>query len=244
MSETILDVCDLSVERSGKVVIRDVCLHVTEGDFVGIVGPNGSGKSTLLLAILGVLKPKSGTIHVYGKAPNSKMIKKNIGYVSQAAANLPKNIRITVRELVMLGTINASNMFDRVNRFRNDKVDEAIRITGLDSVKNTEVGRLSGGQKQRAVIARALASEADFIILDEPLDGIDTDSKNSLLKLLDNLCHHEGKTILMVSHDITAIRQTAHRMVFLEETIRFDGTVKSFPGLDKLADLRGIEPVH
>ena len=75
MSETILDVCDLSVERSGKVVIRDVCLHVTEGDFVGIVGPNGSGKSTLLLAILGVLKPKSGTIHVYGKAPNSKMIK-------------------------------------------------------------------------------------------------------------------------------------------------------------------------
>ena len=135
-------------------------------------------------------------------------------------------------------------MFDRLNRSSNDRVDEAIRKTGLEDVKHTEVGRLSGGQKQRAVIARALASEADFIILDEPMVGIDRDSKNSLLKLLDGLCHEEGKTILMVSHDLTAIRQTAHRMVFLEETIRFDGPVKSFPGLEKLADLRGIEPVH
>lgn len=232
------------MERSGKVVIKDVCLHVTEGDFVGIVGPNGSGKSTLLLAILGVLKAKSGTIQVYGKPPNSVTTNKKIGWVSQAAANLPKNVKITVRELVKLGTINRANMFDRLNRSSNDRVDEAIRKTGLEDVKNTEVGRLSGGQKQRAVIARALASEADFIILDEPMVGIDRDSKNSLLRLLDGLCHEEGKTILMVSHDLTAIRQTAHRMVFLEETIRFDGPVKSFPGLEKLADLRGIEPVH
>ena len=244
MSETILDVCDLSVERSGKVVIKDVCLHVTEGDFVGIVGPNGSGKSTLLLAILGVLKPKSGTIQIYGKSPNSVINNEKIGWVSQAAANLPKNVKITVRELVKLGTINRANMFDRLNRSSNNRVDEAIRKTGLEDVKHTEVGRLSGGQKQRAVIARALASEADFIILDEPMVGIDRDSKNSLLRLLDGLCHEEGKTILMVSHDLTAIRQTAHRMVFLEETIRFDGPVKSFPGLEKLADLRGIERVH
>ena len=244
MPVTILDVCDLSVERSGKVVIRDVCLQVTEGDFVGIVGPNGSGKSTLLLAILGVLKPKSGTIQIYGKSPNSVISNKKIGWVSQAAANLPKNVNITVRELVKLGTINRANMFDRLNRSGNSRVDEAIRKTGLENVKHTEVGRLSGGQKQRAVIARALASEADFIILDEPMVGLDRDSKNSLLRLLDDLCHREGKTILMVSHDLTAIRQTAHRMVFLEETIRFDGPAKSFPGLEKLADLRGIEPVH
>ena len=84
-------------------------------------------------------------------------------------------------------------MFDRLNRSSNNRVDEAIRKTGLEDVKHTEVGRLSGGQKQRAVIARALASEADFIILDEPMVGIDRDSKNSLLRLLDGLCHEEGK---------------------------------------------------
>jgi zinc transport system ATP-binding protein len=111
-------------------------------------------------------------------------------------------------------------------------------------VKNTDIGRLSGGQRQRAVIARALASEAEFIILDEPLVGIDRDARNSLLKLLDNLCHAEGKTILMVSHDLAAIRQTAHRMIFLEETIRFDGDTEDFPDLVSLADLRGIGQVH
>ena len=117
-------------------------------------------------------------------------------------------------------------------------------MVGLEDVANIDVGRLSGGQRQRAVIARALASEAEFILLDEPLVGIDRDSRNSLLKLLDRLCHEQGKTILMVSHDLTAMRQTAHRMIFLEETIRFDGPTENFPDLDKLADLRGIEPVH
>ena len=94
------------------------------------------------------------------------------------------------------------------------------------------------------MIARALASEAEFIILDEPLVGIDRDARNSLLKLLDNLCHDEGKTILMVSHDLAAIRQTAHRMIFLEETIQFDGDTEDFPDLVSLADLRGIGHVH
>ena len=94
------------------------------------------------------------------------------------------------------------------------------------------------------MIARALASNAEFILLDEPLVGIDRDSRNSLLKLLDLLCHNEGKTIFMISHDLTAIRQTAHRMIYLEESIRYDGPSEDFPDLDKLADLRGIEPVH
>ena len=117
-------------------------------------------------------------------------------------------------------------------------------MTGLEHVQNVDVGKLSGGQRQRAVIARALATEADLILLDEPLVGIDRESRNSLLKLLDRLCHEEGKTIIMVSHDLTAIRQTAHRMVFLEETIRFDGPTRDFPNLERLASLRGIEHVH
>ena len=115
-------------------------------------------------------------------------------------------------------------------------------MVDLEDVQDVDVSRLSGGQRQRAVIARALASESEFILLDEPLVGIDRDSRNSLLKLLDNLCHEENKTILMVSHDLTAIRQTAHRMVFLEETIRFDGPTDQFPDLDVLAELRGIDP--
>lgn len=240
----ILDVNNVSVSRSGKMILRDIDLRLSKGEFVGLVGPNGSGKSTLLLSILGVLKLHSGAVRIFGEPPMSRRLHGRIGWVSQAASNLPRDIKITVRELVQLGTVNAKNMLELVDRKRRQQVNKAIQMVDLEDVKNTDIGRLSGGQRQRAVIARALASEAELIILDEPLVGIDRESRNSLLKLLDGLCHDEGKTILMVSHDLTAIRKTAHRMIFLEESIRFDGKTEEFPDLDKLADLRGIGNVH
>ena len=244
MEKPILEVFNLVVARSGKLVIKDISLTINEGEFVGIVGPNGSGKSTLMLAILGILKPSRGSIEIYGNPPLSRKLHRRIGWVSQAAANLPKGIRLTVRELVRLGTVNSGNMFDLRDNGRSVRVDNAIIKTGLEDVEDIDISRLSGGQRQRAVIARALATEADFILLDEPLVGIDRESRNSLLRLLDQLCHEEGKTILMVSHDLSAIRKTAHRMIFLEESIRFDGPTSSFPDLEKLADLRGIHDPH
>ena len=158
--------------------------------------------------------------------------------------NIPKNIKLTVKELVQLGTLNSSNMFWRYSAEQNERVDHAIKLAGLQSVQDRNVSNLSGGQRQRAVIARVLASKADFILLDEPLVGIDRESRNSLLKFLDQLCHEAQKTILMVSHDIAAIQQASHRMIFLEERIRYDGAADCFPGLADLANLRGIEPVH
>jgi zinc transport system ATP-binding protein len=135
-------------------------------------------------------------------------------------------------------------MFSWSDKGRVKRVNEAIKMVGLEDVENVDVSRLSGGQRQRAVIARALATEAEFILLDEPLVGMDREARNSLLKLLDQLCHDSDKTILMVSHDLTAIRQTAHRMIFLEEMIRYDGPTENFPDLESLAGLRGIRPVH
>jgi zinc transport system ATP-binding protein len=240
----ILDIKGLTVSRSGKVVLSKVDLAISKGEFIGLVGPNGSGKSTLLLAILGVLKAQQGTIDIYGHKPMSRNILGKIGWVSQAAAVMPKNVRITVRELVRLGTLNSRNMFLRRRSIHREKVERAMKMVGLEEVAEHDIGRLSGGQRQRAVIGRALASESEFILLDEPLVGIDRESRNSLLKLLDKLCHEENKTILMVSHDLAAIRQTAHRMIYLEESIRFDGPTEDFPDLTSLAGLRGIEPVH
>ena len=239
----ILEVNNLSVIRSGKIVLKDVDLTVQKGEFIGLVGPNGSGKSTLLLSLLGVLKPHTGSISIYGNVPNPRNFFGRIGWVSQAASYLPRQIKLTVRELVKLGTVSGENMFSWSDG-SNEKVSRAIEMVGLEDVENVDVSRLSGGQRQRAVIARALATEAEFILLDEPLVGMDRDARNSLLKLLDELCHHAGKTILMVSHDLTAIRQTAHRMIFLEEKIWFDGPTNLFPDLETLADLRGITPAH
>ena len=249
LEKPILEIDNLTVIRSGKLVLKNVNLTVNKGEFVGIVGPNGSGKSTLLLAILGVLKAQEGNIKIYNSKPMSRELYGKIGWVSQAAANLPKDIRITIKELVHLGTVNAKNMFSHTwlpikDNKRNKKVKEAIEMVGLQDFENFDIGRISGGQRQRAVIARALATEAEFILLDEPLVGMDRESRNSLLKLLDRFCHNNGKTIIMVSHDLSAIRQTTHRMIFLEETIRFDGLTANFPDLDSLAKLRGITHTH
>ena len=243
-SNAILVVKDIAVNRSGKLILNDINLTIERGEFVGLVGPNGSGKSTLMLTILGILKSHRGSVSIFGHQPQASFLYGKIGWVSQAASNLPKDVRLTVRELVQLGTVNGKNMFRFADSGRKMQVDRAIKMVALEDVQHIDIARLSGGQRQRAVIARALASKAEFILLDEPLVGIDRDARNSLLKLLDGLCHNEGKTILMVSHDLAAIRQTAHRMVFLEETIRFDGDTEDFPDLVELADLRGIGPVH
>ena len=243
-ADSPLVVENLSVKRSKHVVLDNISLKIDCGEFVGLVGPNGGGKTTLLLTILGLLKPSGGNIQLFGTGNSSPSSIGKTGWVSQHASNIPNNIKITVRELVQLGTLTTNNMFWRISDEQNTRVEKAIERVGLQNVSDTMVSKLSGGQRQRAVIARTLASEAEFILLDEPLVGVDRESRNSLLKFLDNLCHRYQKTILMVSHDITAIQQTSHRMIFLEQEIQFDGLASSFPGLDELADLRGFEPVH
>lgn len=239
-----LEVSSLTVVRSGKTILEDINLEVKTGEFVGIVGPNGSGKSTLALSVLGFLKAQNGTIRILEQKPLSKKLNGKIGWVPQAASNLPTDLKITVEELVMLGTVNSKNMFFWPNAERKSRVKTAIEKVGLETDSKTDVSKLSGGQRQRAVIAKALASNAEFIVLDEPLVGIDKETRNSLLKLLDDLCHDEGKTILMISHDITAMRQTAHRIIYLEEGIRFDGPSSEFPDFSLLAEIRGIVQVH
>ena len=239
----ILNISNLSVTRSGTRVIHDINLSILCGEFVGIVGPNGGGKSTLLLTLLGILKPKTGQIQIYGKDPFSKRVTGRMGWVPQSASQLPSNIQITVKELIQLGTLKSESFFQITKNNRN-KVKKVLQMVGLEDVANKRISSLSGGQRQRAAIGKALASDADLILMDEPLVGVDRDSRNSLLKLLDRLCHEENKTILMVSHDLTTIKQTVHRMIYLEETISFDGSTSDFPDLSSLALLRGIEATH
>jgi len=243
--EPILSIRNLSVSRSGEEVIQSISIDIRRGEFVGLVGPNGSGKTTLLLAILGVLKPLRGEVLVFGHVPASKHNLGMVGWVPQAATQLPNNIHITVRELIRLGTLNQNNFLWRLMSPEiGERIDRSLEMVGLTEMADVDVSRLSGGQLQRAVIGRALASESEFILLDEPLVGVDRESRNSLLRLLDDLCHNHGKTILMVSHDLAAVTQTAHRIVYLEGSIQYDGPSEKIPDLYELAILRGIEHVH
>ena len=241
--EEILRVSNLSVIRSGNEVIHDINLTITCGEFVGIVGPNGGGKSTLMLTILGILKPRTGSVKIYDLAPMSKQTLGKVGWVPQAATNLPQNLQITVKEFIQLGTLNPKSLFQLSNKER-EKVQKIIETIGLDEYANTRMANLSGGQKLRAAIGKALASDADLLLMDEPMVGVDGESRNSIMRLLDGLCHNQSKTIVMISHDPASIKRTVHRMVYLEQKIRYDGPTQTFPDLSDLAELRGIEPTH
>ena len=237
--EEILSISNLSVYRSGSRVIEDINLNLVRGEFIGIVGPNGGGKSTLIMTILGILKPKSGSIKIYNQLPLSKNIVGKVGWVPQTASKLPTNVQITVKEFISLGSLNRNSFLILTKRDRK-KVEEIINVVGLDEYRNTRIANLSGGQRQRAAIGKALASESDLILMDEPMVGVDRESRNSIMKLLDNLCHEQNKTIVMISHDLASIKQTVHRMIYLEGNIHFDGPTSEFPGLSSLAKLRGI----
>ena len=241
--EEILRVSNLSVNRSGNEVIHDINLTITCGEFVGIVGPNGGGKSTLMLTILGILKPRTGSVKIYDLAPMSRQTLGKVGWVPQAATNLPQNLQITVKEFIQLGTLSPKSLFQLSNKER-EKVQKIIETIGLDEYANTKMTNLSGGQKQRAAIGKALASDADLLLMDEPMVGVDGESRNSIMRLLDDLCHNQNKTIVMISHDLASIKRTVHRMVYLEQKIRYDGPTQTFPDLSDLAELRGIEPTH
>ena len=237
--EEILQVSNLSVNRSGVEVISDINLSVNCGEFVGIVGPNGAGKTTLILTILGILKPRTGHVSL------SKAISGKVGWVPQAATSLPKNMKITVREFIQLGTLDSATWFLPFGtKYDKQNVSKIIETVGLTDYAETRIANLSGGQRQRAAIGKALASKADLLLMDEPMVGVDLESRNSIMRLLDNLCHTQNKTIVMISHDLASMKRTVHRMVYLEQQIRYDGSTNDFPELSVLADLRGIEETH
>ena len=237
--EEILQVSGLSVNRSGVEVISDINLSVNCGEFVGIVGPNGAGKTTLILTILGILKPRKGHVSL------SKAISGKVGWVPQAATSLPKNIKITVREFIQLGTLDSATWFLPFGtKYDKQNVSKIIETVGLTDYAETRIANLSGGQRQRAAIGKALASKADLLLMDEPMVGVDLESRNSIMRLLDNLCHTQNKTIVMISHDLASMKRTVHRMVYLEQQIKYDGSTNDFPELSVLADLRGIEETH
>tara|TARA_B100001248_G_C27356392_1_gene444053 strand:- start:167 stop:1003 length:837 start_codon:yes stop_codon:yes gene_type:complete len=233
----ILQVSNLSVIRSGTEVISDIDFSIKPGEFVGIVGPNGGGKTTLILTILGILRQQTGTINIYDNQHDESFTKTQIGWVPQAATNLPNNLRITVKEFIRLGSLNLWTCLLPMSKANKARVDEIIDTIGLTNYANTRLSSLSGGQRQRAAIGKALASNANLLLMDEPMVGVDIESRNSLMSLLRKLCDQQNKTIVMISHDLASIKKTVHRMVYLEKQVLFDGSTKDFPELSILADL-------
>lgn len=237
-NEPIITVDYVSFGYSGNPVLDNIKLEVMPGDYLGLIGPNGSGKTTLLRLILGLLEPKSGKIDLFGKPLHRVKDWTHLGYIPQKATQFENRFPITVWETVSLGRIAKKGLFGKFNQEDKKAIDTALNKVDLLPFKDKLLEELSGGQQQRVFIAKALASDPELLILDEPTVGVDSQSQEEFYELLTAL-NKEGKTIIIVSHDIDVIANEVTSLACLNKTLIYHGTPKEFIKDDYLEKLYG-----
>ncbi len=209
-------------------ILQDVSLVVRQGDFVGLVGPNGSGKTTLLRIILGLQRACCGRVQLFGQDLTDFRQWARIGYVPQKAASFNSGFPATVREVVLTGRVPRRGLFRRLTRADHAMADRAIELVGMQDYCTRPIGRLSGGQQQRVFIARALASEPELLILDEPTVGVDSAAQEQFYTLLRRLRQEIGLTMVLVSHDIGVVTTEVSHLACLNRRLFFHGPPQEF----------------
>lgn len=196
----------VSMAWDGRRILQDVELIVRQGDFIAITGPNGGGKTTLLRIILGLLKPTHGS--VIRNVPGIK-----IGYLPQKNM-IDSHFPISVSEVIMSGLLAVKGLSAQE---RDDRFRRTIAEMGLEEHANKPIGVLSGGQLQRALLGRAIISQPDLLVLDEPLSYIDKHFEARLYQLITELARHT--TIILVSHEMSTIAGMANRHFIVDHTL-------------------------
>lgn len=193
-------------------VVENLSFAVHGGDFLGIVGPNGAGKSTILKAMLGILRPTTGRV-VYGAEVHRDL---RFGYVPQRYA-LDDIYPLSVRAIVRMARYARAGLLRRPDAAGERAVDRALEAIDIQSLGERRFGELSGGQRQRALIARALATGANFLVLDEPTDGMDFKSTHGILGLMRRLNREDGITVVFVSHQLNEVANYVDDLLLIDE---------------------------
>lgn len=230
--ESIIQIDHVSYRYEREDVLKDIHLEIENGSFLAIVGPNGSGKSTLLKLLLGLLKMQKGKIQLFGQDIAKFKDWHKIGYVSQKANSFNTGFPATVYEVVSSGLTKKIGLFHFMNKTHEQKVLQAIDSVGLLEFKNRNIGELSGGQQQRVFIARALVSDPQILILDEPTVGVDTKNVQSFYDMLEHLNKTLHITLLLVTHDIGAVSDKVTHVACMNKTLHFHGKTEEFEQLD------------
>lgn len=205
----LISLCGVSMQYDRKVTLHDINLDICRGDFIAITGPNGGGKTTLLRIILRLLNPTHGTVSYLGDR-DSRL---RIGYLPQK--NLIDNsFPVTVREVIGFGLMSDRSLSKEEKHLR---VDETIRLMGLEDHADYAIGELSGGQLQRALIGRAIISQPEVLVMDEPLSYLDKDYEHKLYHIIERLA--ATTTIVLVSHEMSTISGMANRHVIINREL-------------------------
>jgi len=210
----VIELEQLSYSIGGLRVLEDVSLTVPDRDFLCIVGPNAGGKTTLLKLILGLLRPSGGSVRVFGRSPARSRYR--IGYMPQHAS-LDPLFPVNVLDVVLMGRLTGSSRFGPYRRQDRAEALRALEVLKLAEVWNRSFSELSGGQRQRVLIARALVSSPDLLILDEPTANVDAVLETELFELLNRL--NERMTIALVTHDLGFVSPYVKRVACVNRRV-------------------------
>ncbi|MBM2826199.1 MAG: transporter ATP-binding protein [Dehalococcoidia bacterium] len=239
MAEPVLELRGVSFGYSRELALEDVTVSVERGDFLGLVGPNGGGKTTILKIALGLLRPRSGYVALFGQPLGSFREWHRVGYVPQAALNFDLRFPATVAEVVAMGRIARRKLLQRAGKADASAIAEALETAGMAEYRDTPIGNLSAGQQQRVFIARALASQPELLVLDEPTTGVDAPSQDRFYALLRHLNREMGITLVMVSHDIGVVMDEVNRLGCLNKRLVYHGDPLGFLDTEHWEELYG-----
>ncbi len=218
-----VETMDLNVTLNGREVLEDINLSLEAGKFMGIVGPNGSGKTTLLKAIIGIIRPASGSVKIFGMPPMEAIHGGIFGYLPQSQ-KVEVNFPARALDVVLMGTYARLGMFRWPSKKETARAGDILSMMGMAGLENQLFGNLSGGQQQRVSIARALINNPRLLILDEPSTGIDVVGQEDFYHLLKGLQKKMNLTIIMVSHDVGAVTSYVDEIACLNKVLHYHGS--------------------
>lgn len=230
---------DLAVRYGTVRALSEVTLRIDAGRITGLLGMNGSGKSTLFKALMGTVRPSEGCVRLFGGAPAAARSRGLVAYVPQSE-NVDWDFPLSVRDVVMTGRFGMLGFTRRPRAIDRAAVAEALDRVGLTDLGGRQIGELSGGQRKRVFVARAIAQQAQLLLLDEPFAGVDKGSEATIIALLREL-RDEGRTVLISTHDLAGVTELCDDVVLLKNRVLFHGSPEQALSPERLLQVFGVE---
>ena len=226
----------ISVLLGEHLALDNVSLTIETGAFVGLIGPNGSGKSTMLRTIIGILPAATGRVSVDGVEPSQA--RDRFSYLPQRQ-RVDLDLPLRAWDVVMMGRIRHTGWMRPVRREDREVVRRALEAVGLNARRHSRIGEMSFGQQQRVFFARALAQEGNILLLDEPMNGVDSQTQELFIDLLRDF-HRQGKTIVMATHDLTQAAALCDNLCVLNQHLVAYGPVLEVLTEEVLREAYGV----
>jgi len=237
----LISVKDLNYMVGEQTILSGISFDIDQGEYLALVGPNGGGKSTLIKLILGLIVPSSGTIEILSKSIDSFKDYYKIGYVPQNVSLFDNNFPLSVYETVALGLSSQKPWFSFLDSRDKKNIDMAIKSASIESLRDKNISELSGGQRQRVMIARALVSQPQILILDEPSTGVDIASQEKFYQFLKRLNREENLTIIFITHDLGVIADDVTNVLAVNQNLTFRGTAEEILSCESVSELYGTK---